>query len=292
MLRALRSAPHSRYIVIIAIGRIVTATVATEFPMANILETIAEKKWEEIAEARARVPEAELDKRIRNLPPVRDFTAALRRPGMRIIAEVKKASPSAGVIRPDFDPVAIARTYDTHGADCVSVLTDRPFFQGDLAYLTAIHEAVQLPVLRKEFIFDRYQLLEARVAGADAVLLIAEILPGDRLKRLFEEATEIGLHVLVELHDAEQLQRVVDCGATLLGINNRDLRTFVTRLEHTLDLLPRVPAGRLVVSESGIKSHDDLRRLEAAGVKAILVGESLMRAPDIGKALDKLRGVR
>ncbi len=259
--------------------------------MSSILDAIVSRKWEEIAQARANLPEDVLDRRIRGLPPVRDFTAALRRPGIRIIAEVKKASPSAGVIRPDFDPVAIARTYEGHGADCISVLTDRPFFQGELAYLTAIQGVVHLPVLRKEFILDRYQLLEARLAGADAVLLIAEILPGDCLRHLFDEAVAIGLHVLVELHDAEELPRVVDSGATLIGINNRDLRSFVTRLEHTLDLLPRVPAGRLVVSESGIKTHDDLRRLEAAGVQAVLVGEALMRSPDIGAALDRLRGV-
>jgi indole-3-glycerol phosphate synthase len=258
--------------------------------MSSILDAIVSRKWEEIAQARDNVPEEMLDRRIRGLPAVRDFTGALRRPGIRIIAEVKKASPSAGVIRPDFDPVAIARSYEEHGADCISVLTDRPFFQGELAHLTAIQGAVHRPVLRKEFILDRYQLLEARLAGADAVLLIAEILPGDRLKQLFDEAAGIGLHVLVVLHDAEQLPRVIASGATLIGINNRDLRSFVTRLEHTLELLPRVPADRVVVSESGIKNHDDLRRLEAAGVQAVLVGESLMRAPDIGAALDRLRG--
>jgi len=258
--------------------------------MATILDQIVERKWHEIAAARAAVPESELKKRIADAPLARDFTSALRRPGMRIIAEVKKASPSAGIIRPDFDPVAIARIYEAHGADCLSVLTDRHFFQGDLAYLTAVHEAVGLPVLRKEFILDLYQLLEARAAGADAVLLIAEILRGNRLKELFEAAVGLGLHVLVELHDAEELPRVVQSGATLIGINNRDLRQFKTTLTHTVSLLPQVPAGRIVVSESGIKTHDDVRLLEKAGAKAILVGESLMRAPDIGKALDQLRG--
>ena len=259
--------------------------------MSNILDAIVSRKWEEIADARANLSEVELIKRVVGLPPVRDFAASLRQQGIRIIAEVKKASPSAGIIRPDFDPVAIAKTYEDHGADCISVLTDKPFFQGDLAYLTAIQGAVRLPVLRKEFILDRYQLLEARVAGADAVLLIAEILPGNRLKELFGEATDIGLHVLVELHDAEELSRVVDCGATLIGINNRDLRTFKTDLNHTVKLLPKVPPGCVVVSESGIKNHGDLSRLEAVGVKAVLVGESLMRAPDIGAALDRLRGL-
>jgi indole-3-glycerol phosphate synthase len=255
----------------------------------TILDTIVAHKWSEIAAAKAAVPEADLERRIAALPPARDFTAALRRPGLRVIAEVKKASPSAGVIRADFDPVAIAQIYERNGIDCISVLTDERFFQGHLSYLTAIHEVTRLPVLRKEFILDRYQLVEATAAGADAVLLIAEILPGDRLRTLFEQATGLGLHVLVELHDAVQLPRVIDCGATLIGINNRDLRTFRTTLDHTLELLPQIPVDRVVVSESGIKTHADVRRLEEAGVKAILVGETLMRAPDIEAALDELR---
>lgn len=259
--------------------------------MPTILDEIVAKKREEVAAARCALPEMELARRCRELPPGRDFEGALQRPGMRVIAEIKKASPSAGIIRTDFDPVAIARIYEAHGADCLSVLTDRPFFQGDLAYLTSAREAVRIPILRKEFIIDRYQLLEARAAGADAVLLIAEILPASELKTLYDAARALGMHVLVELHDAEQLLRVIDCGATLIGINNRDLRTFQTNLEHTLELLPQVPSGCCVVSESGIKTHDDLKLLEAAGVKAVLVGESLMRSPDIGTALDRLRGV-
>jgi indole-3-glycerol phosphate synthase len=148
-----------------------------------------------------------------------------------------------------------------------------------------------VPVLRKDFVLDRYQLLEARAAGADAALLIAECLPGDMLAALQREATGLGLHTLVELHDAEELPRVLDCGAKVIGINNRDLRTFTTRLEHTLDLLAKIPADRIVVSESGIRTHADLQRLGVAGARAVLVGESLMRAPDIGAALDELRGV-
>ncbi len=248
------------------------------------------RKWLEIEAARRTVPEPDLRRRVAAQLPARDFTATLRQPGLRIIAEVKKASPSAGVIRADFDPVAIARTYERHGADAVSVLTDEHFFQGHLSYLTAIREAVAIPALRKEFILDRYQLIEARAAEADAVLLIAEILPDDRLKVLFDEATELGLHVLVELHDADQLTRVIDCGATLIGINNRDLRTFHTSLDHSLELLSRVPGDRIVVAESGIKTNADMKRLEHAGVKAVLVGESLMRSPDIGRALEELRG--
>jgi indole-3-glycerol phosphate synthase len=256
----------------------------------SILDRIVETKWREIETAKAAVPEAELERRVADLPPVRDFRAAIRRFGLiTLIAEVKKASPSAGVIRADFDPVRIARIYETHGAAAISVLTDVDYFQGSLSYLTAVRAAVGLPVLRKDFVLDRYQLLEARAAGADAVLLIAECLPGDRLHALQREAIGLGLHTLVELHDADELPRVLDSGAGVIGINNRDLRTFSTRLEHTLDLLPKIPADRTVVSESGIRARADLVKLGAAGAHAVLVGESLMRADDIGAALDALR---
>ncbi|MCS6864770.1 MAG: indole-3-glycerol phosphate synthase TrpC [Gemmataceae bacterium] len=259
--------------------------------MPTILDRILETKQREVAAAKAMVPACELERRIADCPPVRDFPRSLRRTGqVAIIAEVKKASPSAGVIRPDFDPVAIARLYEAHGAAAISVLTDSEYFQGHLDYLTAIKSVVRLPVLRKDFIIDRYQLLEARAAGADAVLLIAECLPGEQLATLQQQATAIGLHTLVELHDAEQLPRVLACGATIIGINNRDLRTFITRLDHTRELRPHIPPDRTVVSESGIRSHADLVALQAAGVQAVLVGESLMRAPDIGAALDSLRG--
>ena len=260
--------------------------------MPSILDRIVETKHREIAAAKRVVSEVELERRVGGLPPARDFTAAVGKPGaIRIIAEVKKASPSAGVIRADFDPVAIAKAYEAHGAAAISVLTDADYFQGRLDYLTAIKQAVGCPVLRKDFILDRYQLLEARAAGADAVLLIAECLPGERLVELQREATAMGLHTLVELHDADQLPRVLACGAKVVGINNRDLRSFATRLEHTLDLLARIPADRIVVSESGIRTNADLVRLQQAGARAVLVGESLMRAPDIGAALDALRGI-
>jgi indole-3-glycerol phosphate synthase len=260
--------------------------------MATILDEIVRTKWREIADAQSLRPLRDLERLATDAPPVRDFAAALQgRSEMLIIAEVKKASPSAGVIRADFDPVRIARTYENHGAACLSVLTDERYFQGHLDYLRAIRSAVAIPVLRKEFILDRYQLVEARAAGADAVLLIAEILPGERLTQLHRDARELGLHVLVELHDASELPRVLDSGATLVGINNRDLRTFLTRLEHTLELLPSIPTTVTVVSESGIRARADLDRLAAAGAKAVLVGESLMRSPDIGAALDALRGV-
>jgi indole-3-glycerol phosphate synthase len=259
--------------------------------MASILDRIVESKWREVAAAKDRVTERDLDRLITSLPRARDFVAALQVPGeIRIIAEVKKASPSAGVIRPDFDPVAIARAYEANGAACVSVLTDEPFFQGKPEYLTAVKHVVSLPVLRKDFVLDRYQLLEARAWGADAALLIAEILPGDRLATLLRDATGLGLHVLVECHEADHLTRILDAGATLVGINNRNLKSFETRLDHTLGLLPRIPAGVTVVSESGIRTPADLRMLAAAGVHAVLVGESLMRAADVGAALAALRG--
>lgn len=258
--------------------------------MSTILDTIVASKRRELEASQAAVPIAELERRIAGLPPARDFEGMLRRPGMQVIAEVKKASPSAGVIRADFDPIAIARIYEQHGAACISVLTDRPFFQGDLCYLELIRQQVSLPLLRKDFILDRYQLLEARAAGADAALLIAEILPGRLLVDLHRQARDLGLQTLVELHDADELSRVLDSGATLIGINNRDLRHFETRLEHTLELAEKVPRDRCLVSESGIRAHADLQRLEAAGVKAVLVGETLMRAHDIGAELDRLLG--
>jgi indole-3-glycerol phosphate synthase len=259
--------------------------------MSNILDQIVASKRRELEDARARVTETGLERRLAEAPPVRDFRAALERPGgVQVIAEVKKASPSAGVIRADFDPVAIARVYERHGAACVSVLTDAPFFQGSLAYLAAVRAAVGLPLLRKDFILERYQLLEARLAGADAVLLIAEILNEPTLPRLLGQARELGLQALVELYDPENLPRVLDSGARLIGVNNRDLRTFRTRLEHTLELAARLPADCCLVSESGIRSRQDVLRLQAAGVRAVLVGETLMRAPDVGAALDELRG--
>jgi indole-3-glycerol phosphate synthase len=259
--------------------------------MTTILEKIVASKRQEIAEARSAVPERDLERSIEQAPRPRDFRGALEAgPDVQIIAEVKKASPSAGVICADFDPVAIARTYQKHGAACISVLTDHPFFQGSLDYLRQVRQAVQTPLLRKDFILERYQLLEARLAGADAVLLIAEILDDSQLCRLQREAASLGMQCLVELHDPANLARVVDSGARLIGINNRDLRTFVTRLEQTLELVPRLPAGVCLVSESGIRNRADIERLEAGGVKAVLIGETLMRSGDIGAKLKELRG--
>jgi indole-3-glycerol phosphate synthase len=258
---------------------------------ATVLDKIVAAKRREITACRTRTPEFELRKKLADAPPPRDFFAALAKLGpIRLIAEVKKASPSAGVIRSDFDPVAIAKIYEEHGASCLSVLTDEPFFQGRLEYLEAVRAEVAIPVLRKDFILDSYQLLEARAAGADAVLLIAECLDDCNLRKLHNEAIELGMTPLVELYDPENLDRVLEAGATLIGVNNRDLRTFQVDLEHTLRLRPRVPDQCVMVSESGVKSHADVQRLEAAGVDAILVGESLMRQPDIGAAVDQLLG--
>jgi indole-3-glycerol phosphate synthase len=259
--------------------------------MSDILERIVASKRRELTEAKRRVSEVELERRIAHAAPPRDFRAALERgPGIQIIAEVKKASPSAGVLRADFDPVAIARIYERHGAACISVLTDEPFFQGHLGYLEAIRAAVDRPLLRKDFLLDRYQLLEARAAGADAVLLIAEILGDNELPEMLREAHELGLQALVELYDRANLARVLDSGARLIGVNNRDLRSFVTRLEHSLELIDQMPGDVCLVSESGIRSRADIERLQTAGVRAVLIGETFMRAPDIGAKLNELIG--
>jgi indole-3-glycerol phosphate synthase len=257
----------------------------------TVLDRIVAVKRREIAEARDRVSEAELHRRAADAPPVRDFFAALAKPGpIRLIAEVKKASPSAGLIRADFDPAAIARTYEQHGASCVSVLTDEPHFQGHLSYLATVREAISLPILRKDFVLDVYQVVEARAAGADAVLLIAECLDDCNLRKLHNEIVALGMTPLVELYDPLNLPRVLEAGATLVGVNNRDLRTFKVDLEHTLRLRPQIPAECVMVSESGVKARADVERLQAAGIDAILVGESLMREDDIGAAVDRLLG--
>lgn len=261
--------------------------------MANILDRIVANKPAEIAAARERVSEAELESRISALPPAHDFRAALEQGDeVRIIAEVKKASPSAGVLRADFDPIAIARIYEQHGAACISVLTDEPSFQGRLDYLEQVRRAVRVPLLRKDFLIDRYQLMEARAAGADAVLLIAEILDDAALRRLLHEAHDWGLQALVELYDRANLARVLEAGARLIGVNNRDLRSFAVRLEHTLELAAAMPREVCLVSESGIRTRGDLERLRQAGVRAVLIGETFMRAPDIGAKVDELRGVQ
>jgi len=261
--------------------------------MANsILDEIVASKRREVEISQKRLPLDELEVQAATAPPVRDFRAAIEGPGpIRLIAEVKKASPSAQLIRADFDPIAIARTYQAHGAACLSVLTDAPFFQGHLSYLARIRASVAIPLLRKDFIIDEYQAVEARLAGADAVLLIAEILDDPQLAALQARIRSLGMAALVEFHDEANLPRVLASGADLVGINNRDLTRFLTDLDLTFRLRDQIPADVVLVSESGIRSRHDVERLEAAGVSAVLVGESLMRADDIGLAVEQILGL-
>jgi indole-3-glycerol phosphate synthase len=259
----------------------------------TILDEIVASKRAEIAEAKGRVAESALRAVLAQAPPVRDFLAAVSQPGaVRLIAEVKKASPSKGLLRADFDPAAIAQTYQRHGASALSVLTDAPYFQGSLENLRRVRAAVELPVLRKDFVLDPYQVVEARAAGADAVLLIAECLDDQALQSLHDAIVALGMTPLVELFDPQNLPRVLRIGARLIGINNRDLRSFHTDLEHTLRLRRQVPGDRVLVSESGIRTRADVLRLHAAGVQAMLVGESLVVHPDIGAAVDALLNER
>jgi indole-3-glycerol phosphate synthase len=258
----------------------------------DILNKILDYKSGEIAAAKAVVPLSDLCARLPGLPPVRGFAASLERTAMAertaIIAEVKKGSPSKGVIRADFDPVVIAAVYAENGASCLSVLTDEHFFLGNLAFLREIRKVVDIPLLRKDFIFDPYQVYEARVAGADAILLIAAMLDLSRLCELGSLARELGLDVLLEVHDQEELETALETDCRLIGINNRSLRTFVTDMATTEQLAPLVPADRLVVTESGINTREEIVRLRCAGAKAFLIGESLMREPDIGAKLREL----
>jgi indole-3-glycerol phosphate synthase len=255
----------------------------------NVLDKIVQRTRETIIADRAAISSEELEQRIIGMPPCRDFAGALAAGDeVQLIAEVKKASPSAGLIREDFDPPSIARCYEEGGAACCSVLTDEPFFQGSLQYLRQVRAAVELPILRKDFIVDRYQLLQAREVGADCVLLIAECLDRKQLKDLYDQALELGLQSLIELYDAENLDAVLDTGCPMVGVNNRDLRTFETSLQHTLDIGRNVPRDRILVGESGIFTRADVDFLASGGVKAILVGESLMRQRDIAEATRKL----
>lgn len=256
--------------------------------MSTVLDDIVRHKRQEVAAARQQTAESTLLERCAAAPPVRPFADALAAGQPGLIAEVKKASPSAGVIRADFDPVQIATTYEAAGANCLSVLTDEKFFQGHLDFLKQIRAAGSIPVMRKEFIIDRYQVLEARAAGADCILLIAECLNDEELNDLYHYARQLQMDVLIELYDPDNLQRVLDTGTQLVGINNRDLRTFHTTLEHTFELQTKVPDNVLLVSESGIRTHADILRLREAGVGGVLVGESLMKQPDIAAAVREL----
>lgn len=260
--------------------------------MTTILDTIVEKKREEIAARRSECPASELEARLADAPPTRGFVDAIRATAeVALIAEIKKASPSAGVIREDFDAVQLARTYHQAGATCLSCLTDESFFQGRLEYLSAIREQVDCPVLRKDFLLDQYQLLESRVAGADAVLLIAECLDERELPDLYLAATQMGLDVLLEIYEPSNLERALDLVPPLLGVNNRDLKTFDTDLGHTLRVGADVPGTTMLVAESGIATRADVEYLAGGGVAAILVGETLMRAGSVAKKTSELVGV-
>lgn len=257
--------------------------------MSDILEKILRVKREEVAAAKRLLPHGAMQAEARALEKPRDFVGALRdriSQGVpAVIAEIKKASPSKGVLRPQFDPAAIARSYAQYGAACLSVLTDRQFFQGSPDYLVKARSSCALPVLRKDFVIDPYQVYEARAMGADCILLIVAALDDTSLGELESVATELGMAVLVEVHDFAECERALKLRTPLLGINNRNLRTFETRLEITLDMLEQIPSEKLVVTESGILGITDAERMRSAGVGAFLVGEAFMRAADPGKAL-------
>ena len=260
--------------------------------MNDILQRILARKAEEVAQRRGERPLGELQARTAGLPPTRGFVDAVRRRvgagEAAVIAEVKKASPSKGLIRADFDPASIARSYEAGGAACLSVLTDVDFFQGSDAFLREARAACALPVLRKDFTIDPYQVHEARMLGADCILLIVAALDDAALAGMVNLAHEIGLDVLVEVHDIDELERALQTDAALIGVNNRNLRTFAVSLDTTLDLRDAVPRDRILVTESGIATRDDVQRMREAGVDAFLVGESFMRETDPGAALRRL----
>jgi len=258
----------------------------------DILDRIIAAKRDEIARRRADRTLAELKSIVADLPPPRDFAGELKTraaaSGDAVIAEIKRASPSAGIIRADFDPAEIAQSYQHGGATCLSVLTDEGFFSGQNAFLVEARKACSLPVLRKDFIIDPWQVIETRAIGADAMLLIVAALDDDQLAELAQLGTELGLSVLVEVHDDADMERALAVPGNLVGINNRDLRRLNTDLDTSLRLAPKVPSNRLVIAESGIHSPADLQHLQAGGIGAFLIGESLMRQPEPGAALARL----
>jgi indole-3-glycerol phosphate synthase len=265
----------------------------------SILDDILHRTRADVLQRRAGTPLAELKARCRDLAPARDLCGALRREAgtagrragpIRVIAEVKKASPSKGVIRADFAPAALAQAYRSAGAHAISVLTDAPFFQGSLDHLVAVRQAVEAPILRKDFHVDPYQIWEARAAGADAVLLIAATLSPPDLADLLDLCRALSLTALVEVHTRQELETALASGARLVGINNRDLKSFEVSLETTFALVPFVPPEVALVSESGISQAEEVARLASAGVDAILVGEGLLRHADVGEALGRLLG--
>jgi len=258
----------------------------------TILDEIYKHKLSEVAENKKRIPIEVLKENIKEEQGTRPFGASLKsNTNITIIAEIKKASPSLGIIRKDFNPVEIARLYESSGAAAISVLTDEKFFQGKLSYLTEIKKSIHLPVLRKDFIVDPYQIYEARSAGADAILLIATLLSKEEIQHFLELAEGMCMDCLVEVHSESELKKVLQTSANIIGINNRDLATFKIDLETTLLLKPMIPAGKIVVSESGIKSREDIVTLIKKGIDAVLVGETLMKTANIPAKLHELLGI-
>jgi indole-3-glycerol phosphate synthase len=260
--------------------------------VSTILEQIVAHKAGEVADARQEVSLSELEARFPDVADMRGFAASLKKQAEAgragVIAEIKRASPSKGLIREDFDPTALAQTYQAHGATCLSILTDRKYFQGSNDYLLAGRSASTLPVIRKDFMIDPYQIAESRALGADCILLIVAALQQSRLEELAAYANELKLDILVEVHNAEELERALRIDANLIGINNRNLHTFDTSLQTTLDLVPLVPDDKVIITESGINTRDDIKTMIDQGVFGFLVGETFMRAPDPGQKLQEL----
>lgn len=256
----------------------------------NILDEIVAHKKKDLEERKATLSLAELEKRIPPLSERRSFSRSLKKDGLAIIGEIKKASPSRGVIVPDFDPVDLALEYEEAGVVAISVLTEERYFQGSLGDLLMVRRATSKPLLRKDFLFDEYQLYEARAYGADAILLIVAILEERKMISLLEKAQVLGLDALVEVHSRSEVERALSCGATIIGINNRDLKTFQVDLRTTAELSQFVPQDKILVSESGINNAEDVRFMREYGVKAILVGESLLRSGDIKGKVKELLG--